>query len=79
MGEYVSTQMLVIHHWAGPSVIALSLPIPLNVSGVTNSWMCCFPIQGEKKTPDQVAARSIEPNGMCGIVCTYGLILGCVL
>ena len=26
MGEYVSTQMLVIHHWAGPSVIAHLAP-----------------------------------------------------
>ena len=26
MGEYVSTQTLVIHHWAGPSVIAHLAP-----------------------------------------------------
>ena len=26
MGEYVSTQTLVIHHWVGPSVIAHLAP-----------------------------------------------------
>ena len=26
MGEYVSTQMLVIHQWAGPSVVAQLAP-----------------------------------------------------
>ena len=26
MGEYISTQTLVIHHWAGPSVIAHLAP-----------------------------------------------------
>ena len=26
MGEYVSTQMLIIHQWAGPSVIAQLAP-----------------------------------------------------
>ena len=49
MGEYVSTQTLVIHHWAGPSVIANS---PLASSGSVGCGTS-IPLERSERSPNR--------------------------